>query len=68
MNNDPTDLFRREEKGTLRLNSWASLLPKALNVMNLKSPVSEILTDENDATTAKNDHIRIEQNKGSVCY
>ena len=65
MNYDPTDLFRR---GTLRLNSWASLLPKALNVMNLKSPVSEILTDENDATTAKNDHMRIEQNKGSVCY
>ena len=68
MNNDPRDLFIWEEKGTLRLNSWASLLPKALNVMNLKSPVSEILTDENDATTAKNDHIRIEQNKGSVCY
>ena len=68
MNNDPRDLFRREEKGTLRLNSWGGLLPKALNVMNLKSPVSEILTDENDATTAKNDHIRIEQNKGSVCY
>ena len=68
MLNDPTDLFRREEKGTLRLNSSASLLPKALNVMNLKSLVSEILTDENDATTAKNDHIRIEQNKGSVCY